>query len=432
MKGGQKTVGEWFTILTKKRRGLDVILAAIAKRATFTENAMWRLWLAADPVGPQTVRQRLDEWKAKRKQAVADQEHAQAIENAMAAETGEAPKEILVGKVTMPPLPPVKLGHACRIAKTLCGGVGSGIYDGIANNVAKNYLKKRWNILRFEERLPHVTKPHIRFRDKAVTLRRQPDNERWFEVGLKVKKGQTLWLPIDIKGKKPETYVWLNTLADSGEAISGGCISARRRKGKLYWQISLSREGGNGERFGVYEPKFKRRLYVWAPMNQAEDFLRCQVEPLNGRPWREHVDARPIRNRKIGLTQRRRRISQHHRQDSASAAKGHGRRRLLQGQEELGRRNNNINDSCCEEISTAIVSFAVRTQCEAICIEKLTDRRPNKLQLGRFPYFRIAQRVKEKAPKAMKIKEFPSLETTQNELTALFDNTWESSGGETR
>lgn len=348
----------------------------VARVATFAENAIWMLWRKHDPItGLDMVRMRQ-----------------------VKQETGKWPK-----------LEPYKLEKTpegetpTTIAKALCPGLPSCIYDAIANQVAKLYMKNRFAYLNFSERLPMGRDLRIRFREKATQIRRDPENPQFFQIGLKLTspepgKTTTVWFGLKLRGCSEWTYRWLDDLASTGNPVSGGTISARKKRGRTVWQIALARPRMEGERKKVH-PVPGRELICWAPPD-ADECLWCEVSPRKGKPWRLRVESNDMVLVKKAYERTRRHMGRNYHQSPYNSAHGHGRRRAIQGKERFsGRYNRRVKD-WIENRSAAIVRFAVDARCETIRFEELTKRDPKTLRLGSFPYYQLISRIQQKAKDA--------------------------------
>lgn len=372
----KKKVGEVFDLLLKCNQPARDTLLASARTATFAENALWLLWRLHDPVTPgEFVRRR-------------------AVKEA----TGKWEK-----------LPVYRLEHLpdgetpTKIAGHLCPGLPSCVYDAIANSVARLYMKNRMAYLGFWERLPMCKDLRIRFREKAVLMRRNPDHPRWFQVGLRLTspcKGKTeiTWMDFHTGGKSEHTLRWLADVCDGKALPSGGCVSAKKKHGVLRWQFTQARPRYEGEREQVH-PVPGRSLVCYAPPD-GEEFLYMQVTPVRGRPWRQAIESNDMLLLKMRDARLRQAMGRNYHQSPYSSAHGHGRTRAIRGKLAFSSRYERRVNSWIENRSAAIVSFARDMKCEKIQFEKLTERDPSTLRLGSFPYFRLMERTKQKAADA--------------------------------
>ena len=386
-----KKVGEPFELLTNENGPeLNAGLFEVAWAATRAENELWMLWRKHDPVSS------LD---------LVSMEQAKK-------ETGKWPKlpDYNLKNVAEGPTP-------CKIAGALCPELYSYVYDAVANRVAKLYRKRRFKILTFQERLPMAREPRIRFRERAAVIRRHPANRNWFQVGLALRRRETWWFGLKPRGSSAHTREWLSELADSGEHPSGGSISRKRRKGKKIWQITFARTRREDERRQVKRPVAARWLVVWAPLDQKV-FLSGQVEPVNGRPWLCSMETNDLNRVKRRYDEDRRSMGHNYRQSPHSAAHGHGRQRALAGKRRFRQRLENRFKDWIENRSTDLVQTAVRMRCAGIRIEHLSNRDPEKLCLGHFPYYRLLDRIKDKAADAgLKFELMKDLETVASYIT---------------
>ena len=202
-----KTVGEVFDLLLPADDGAEIKtgLYEAARTATSAENELWMLWRKHDPVTA------LDKMAMRQ----------------VKQQTGKWPKlpDYRLEQVPEGPTP-------CKIAGALCPDLYSYVYDAVANSVARLYRKGRFAYLTFQKRLPIGRDLRIRFRERAVAIRRDPANDKFFQAGLSLRRGQTWWCGLKAVGKSRHTYDWLAELAEKGENPSGGTISLRRRRGK--------------------------------------------------------------------------------------------------------------------------------------------------------------------------------------------------------
>lgn len=374
MKAGDKSVGEVFDLLwTAGDAGREErsAIVDVARMTTYAENAIWMAWRINDPITATNMVERRQ----------------------VKASTGKWPKmELYKLEATPDGNTPTK------IAGALCPGLYSYVYDAIANHVRKLYCKKRLAYLRFAERLPIGDHLRIRFRERCVQIQRAPDHPGRYRLALRLlRDSPPLELGIKTVGKSPHTMSWLANMADTGGNPSGGTISAKRRRGKLCWQISLARARQPGERQAVSDPVKGRTLEVFAPLDQ-EVFLWCEVIPApTPQPWRcavESSDLVRVKRRHEGL---RRSMGRNYRQSRGSAAHGHGRRRAIKGKLTFAERYEQRANSWIEQRSAFVVDYAAKCRCERIRLEDLTTRNPETLVLGSFPYFKLLQRIEQKA-----------------------------------
>jgi len=364
-----KNCGEVFRLLCGP--DLRKSLSDVARVSTLAENVLWQLWLKGDPLGAMDIRKAVEQKEA----------------------SGKWPK-------IEPFILRAPDGRSTTvIARELCPGLLSYVYDAIANQVSKLYRKHRWDILSCRRRLPVASDLRIRFRERAVQIERDDRRDDWFRVRLFLRPGETLSIPIRTGGASTFTRAWLARLASSGEHPSGGTISCRLRRGKRQWQIAISRAREPGECDEV-NPVAGRTLVIYAPTKQ-DVFLRCLVTPTNGGPPRTwSVESNDLCLVQQQYERRRRSMAANWAQSPTSCAHGHGRKRALLKREEFSARYERRVNSWIEQRSAWLVSEAVRFDCEGLQIENLSARNPESLLVGSFPYHRFVQRIREKAEQA--------------------------------
>lgn len=395
-----KSVGEWFELLPSAEDRSRLL--EIAKISLFAENAIWMEWRLADPLSPIEARQfkadyaaymraksAHDAWVKKKKDTKDKTEKKQL-----------GPEPEVPEKPTTPNLDLKTARNGLswtKFAGSLCPGLKSYVYDAIVNRVGTLYRKasKRLAFLTFDERLPTSKQLRIQFREKACRIVHHPENPEWFRVQFTLDGGQPLLMDFKCRGKSPFTIDWLNELADSGANPSGGCISSRKKRGKLVWQFSVSRTPREGENEQV-KPIEGRRLVCWAPLDQHE-FMICEVEPLNGRPWRFNIESADMIFLKRKAEQLRSTMGRNYHQSRDSASHGHGRARAIRGKRPFAGRYERRCKNWIENRSAAVVRFAVQARCQGLWWEDLSKREPRKLALGDFPYYQLGLRVKQKA-----------------------------------
>jgi hypothetical protein len=387
-----KNVGEVFEIRTDAATRQAIL--AVARVATFAENAIWDIYRRNDPLTPtRVVEMQLEKDR-----------------------TGKYPK-----------LPPFDLKDTpdgatpTKILGALCPGLSAYVYDAIAHRVGTLYRKnaERFAYAFYRKRLPVSNDLRIRFRERAVRIVRHPENKNWFraELTLYAKGGQKLMVDLLARGKSDATLRWLAELADTGAHPSGGTISARRKHGHLEWQISFSRCRQPGERARVH-PIDGRKLVVYAPLEQ-DVFLRCRVEPVKGRPWVWEVESNDLSQLQRRYQALRVAMGRNYHQSPDSGAHGHGRRRAICGKERLTLRYENRVKDWIENRSAALVAEAIRRRCGRIEMEDLSARNPELLRLGRFPYYRLLSRIEQKAKDAgIEFEKTPSLSSMKDALVA--------------
>ncbi len=397
-----KNVGMVFDLLVDKNPDAREALMRIAKMSTYAENALWLQWRLHDPV------------------SAADFRAAQQLR-----EAGEKFK-----------LPNYKLQEAAGMSpdlfcKKLCPGLTSRVYDSVANHVSRLYRQKRWAYLSFWERLPMCKDLRIRFRGEGIEFRPHPENPQWVQVGLAFEKDADgkcprLWLDVRPRGRNPLASRWLQEVIAGTRATTGGEIVRRRRGGRWCWQMQQAREAYPGEHEQV-DPIPGRVLVCYAPLNQ-EEFLYCQVSPVNGRPWRIAIEGHDFVLTKLRDRERDRRMGRNYHQSPLNSAHGHGRDRAIQGKR--GGRYENRSRTWIENRSLAVVQFALETRCEKIECEDLTKRDPARLLLGSFDYSRFLTRIEQKAARAgIGFSKFASLEKALAALKTAGDGSSVTTGG---
>lgn len=369
-------VGEVFDILLGKGPSDNKkLLTTVAIESTYAENACWQTWRLHDPVSAvdfvamRKTKQDTGKWPALPKYALKD------------IPEGSSPS---------------------LIAKALCPTLASVIYGTVAHHIGNLYLKNRFAYLSFRQRLPVGDHLRIRFREKAVRVLRDPANPQWFQIEIKLlrePRDHRLVFPIKMSGKAIHTAEWLGRLADTKAHPSGGCIAAFRRKGTLKWQISLTRDRNPVERDQVKDPIPGRTLICSCPTD-CKEFLKCEVEPVNGRPWAFIVEGHDLLNVKRQAEMMRVRRGRNYRQSPFNAAHGHGRNNLLRSKRPFSERYENRIKNWIENRSISIVREAIKMRCESIKMEDLSERDPSTMLLGSFPYFRFQLRIKQKAVEA--------------------------------
>jgi len=385
-----KCVGELFELLPSVEQRES--LMQVARLATRCENAIWREWYKNDPVNDLDMARR----------------------SVVKTETGKWPKlepyflkELPSGITTV------------AFAKALCPGVGSYVYDAICNYVRHLYpsKNKRLEFLTYKSRVPISNSLRIRFRERAVVVRRDPDNEKWFQVGLNiVKPNAVMWVGVKPKGASRFTYDWMNDLSESGDHPSGGTISFIRKGKKWRWQIALARSRRADEVTETH-PIPGRTCDVYAPIDQ-EAFLFCEVH--TPKLWRHRIEANDL----VFMTRRhatlRRQMGANYSQSPDSGARGHGRNRAIKCKMPFSERYDNRTTNWIENRSAEVVRFAVQSRCEALRMEDLSARDPGSLMLGDFPYFKLTGRIQNKCTEAgIKFASFTSLEKAESMLSAV-------------
>jgi len=171
-----KSVGETFVLIAKGEASSKI--GALARVCTFAENAMWFTWRLHDPMRFTSIAELV------------------RIKN----ETGKWPKPVEYDLKSTP-----EGESATKIARDLCPGTPSWFYDAIANQVGKLYRKKRRRLLTFQERIPIGHDERIRFRERAVLIRRKPDYPHYFQAGIRITSEETLWVDMKTAGKSEYT-----------------------------------------------------------------------------------------------------------------------------------------------------------------------------------------------------------------------------------
>jgi len=403
-----KTVGEVFDLLIGDQERDR--LAAIAALAVPLKNAVWLEWRMADPV---SVHEALQFKAAYREYGKAKKAHADWAKNEK-----KGPEPQIPDKPTMRPLE-LKTAR-CGVSWSKWAGsqapeLMSYVTDAIANRVSALYRQNRLAYLTFDDRVPFSDQPQILFREKACRIVRDERRDDWYRVVMTLDRKGPMSMAIRPKGASPHTRAWLAEMADSGAFPSGGMISARRRRGKRLWQISLSRVPREGEN-QTTDPVAGRTLIVWAPPDQQE-FLRCEVSPINARPWRITIEGHDLLRLKRRADDDRRRMGRNYHQSPASASHGHGRERAIRGKLQFaGRYARRVKD-WIENRSMEVARFAVETRCESVMFENLSARDPSRLLLGDFEYYTLVNRMVQKCRAAgLKTSMFTDLETIKRML----------------
>lgn len=394
--------GETFDIFCRPLSESWKRLERYARASSFIENVMWAMWRKHDPI----LAGDLSAWLK-----VKD----------------------LTGK--WPPLERWFLGETpdgetpSKLARRLAGGqVASYVYDAIAHSVAQRYPKFRWEILVGRRRVPVIQEPFIRFREKAIRILRHPDNQDWFRVELRfeiAKKAPPLILDIKTFDRSAACIEWLKALADSGDNATAGTVSIRKRRGKRYWQLFLSRaDGATTDEDSTVpeseerpEPVAGRALVVYAPLDQ-EVFLRATMTPVIKRPRAETVEAMGLIACKQRYEYSRRSAGRNYRQSPHSAAHGHGRKRAIPLWR-LSERWERRAKEWIENRTTWLANLAVEWRCDELQCEDLSARDSSRLLMGSFPYYKFMTRLAEKAKnRGLKFRKIPSFEMVELALTA--------------
>lgn len=392
-------IGEVFELmLGRGPSDTKATLTRAAIEALYAENAMWNLYSLHDPVTAGDFAE-----MRKAREAAQDEENHRAKSEKRAAKKIRWPRLAEYRRLSVKE----EAASPDRICKRLCPSLSSNIYSAICQHVFKFYHKSRFEFLAFRKRLPVSDDLRIRFREKAVRITRDERNPAWFRVEMTLfrdpdRPGRCLpptIVAIATRGKSRWTNEWLGRCADEKTHPSGGMISARRKRGKLVWQISLSRERENGERRQVVDPVAGRTLTCEAPLEQ-EAFLRCCVDFDNGRPWCFAIEGHDLLNTKIAAEKMRRERGRNYAQSPNSAAHGHGRNAVLRSKMAFGERYENRVKDWIENRTIYIVQKAIEMKCSAIRMEELTTRDPHKLLLGSFPYYQFINRLKCKTIEA--------------------------------
>lgn len=407
-----KTVGEVFDLLIGPEERDR--LTAIAKLAVPLKNAAWLEWRMADPI---TLHDAIAFKAAYREFGQAKKQHAEWTKK----KKGPEPK--IPDKPTLPTLDLKKarcgLGWS-KWAQSLAPELMSYVTDAIANRVSKLYRQNRLAYLTFTDRVPFSDHPQILFREKACRIVHDDRRQGWYRVVLTLDRKGPLNIAIRPKGASRATREWLEEMATSGAFPSGGTITARRRRTKQLWQISLSRIRREGEREKVH-PIPGRTLLVWAPPDQQE-FLRClvQPEPENSPPWQHTIEGHDLARLKRRAEDDRRRLGRNYHQSPQSAAHGHGRNRAIQSTTRFADRYRRRVLNWIENRTAEIVRFALQAHCELLRVENLSGRDPSKLRLGSFPYREFLNRLAQKGRDAgLQTSEFTDLDKVIKTLRRL-------------
>lgn len=377
----------------------------VARIATFAENNCWMEWRRHDPV---TSIQLLTSRRIK-------------------DETGDWPKLPTYNLYYENPGP-----TPYSVTAELCPELSSRIIGGIDNHVRKLYPKNRLSYLLFKERLPLSNKPHIRVSKSGVFIRRNPQNLRYYQIGVtlwsqkeakKQQKDNIYWIDMRTCGVSQWTLKWLEEQADKGEPVCNAIITQKKKNHKKYWQVCLARYRYPDEIEQV-DPIKDRTLLIWAPLNQKV-FLRMKVDGVHNY-WGDSIESNDIIKSKLVHQRRLEHLGRNYRQSTESGAHGHGRERALRAKIESKyplRVKNWI-----EKRSTAIMEFAIKAKCEKIIFEDLTKRDPCSLRLGSFDYSGLLTRTKQKTEAAnIKFQRTISLDEIKSRLSTDDNEDYESS-----
>lgn len=439
MNGTPKNVGRWFKMLPDKET--SSLLADIAKETTFAEDTLWELWRKYDPVSPfeaaamrqqheddmVVYRAKLDEWK---------REH-DAWESAQAEEAGEPKKPPPPHWPKLPPyfLKDVPEGESgWEIAKALCPSVNGNIFGAVANHVRKLYCKTksyRRPILYGEKRLPKASEPRIRFRDRAIRIRRHDWTDKHgqthpgYAIIFRWNNGESVTIPIIARKESDAGIRWLEYWCDQNAGPCGGVIYRKQTHSRKEWRIALARPREESEIVKVKSPIGGRELCVYAPLptSNREDFLLLDVIPQPNRmPWRMGIESNDLILTKLRMEERKRRQGRAFAQsrETSSASRDHGRVRRERSRQNSRRKYGQRCNSWIENRSRAIVDFALRSKCSGIAMENLTERDSQTLRLGEFPYFRLMDRTQQKAVEAgLEWRTFRDLSTISKALVKV-------------
>lgn len=379
-------VGDWFVMLLSPEDRQRLFEAA--KLTTFAENALFMEWVRRDPWDFVAAKKARDEYLAS-------------------------------GKKVKSRVPGYEKGtwSCTKMARDLCPGLASWIYDAVANHTRQLYFSAktgRIHFLTFTKRLPVCDDLRIRFRERTcrIVAEPQPDGRVFYAALIRLTKDQPpIKAGLLLKSKSEFTRRYIAGLAESGEHPSGGSIIQKKHKGKWEWQLNISRDRYESERERLAEPVEGRRLLVWAPADQA-CWLRCEVEREGSAPWITEIVADDIISAKIADQKRRQRLGKHYSQSRERHANhGHGRNRAIQCKERFGRRYQNKVTAFIETRSAAIVCVAIRSRCGFIDLEDISKRDSTTLRTGSFPYYKFLSRVQQKAKEAgIVVKMFDGLQ----------------------
>lgn len=369
-----KTHGMVFRLWLPAGTDLNARLWKIAHLSSFAENTLWRYFLAGDPATGLDVQR-----------------------NGIKGPDGKYPKLPEYRPTLMPDGKTAYLSAA-----SMCPELLSHVPCEVSNRVFKLYLKQRWEILTGRRSLPRLKDPCIRFRGLAIRITSTQvvldDGREVTRYGIvanfeKIKCA--MLIELQSRGQSRFTLDWLQRLAESGEHPSSGTISRRGN----HWQISLSRALEPGEREAVRDAVPGRELVVYAPADQ-DVAIRCTVIPQNGRPWAWNVEDADLLAMKLAHAARRKAMGHHRAQTHEGGMLGHGRGRALLGTKAMRQKYGNRVDDWIENRTTEIVNWAVTNKCEGLRLEDLGKRDPKTLRLGSFPYYMLAERLKQKAKTA--------------------------------
>ena len=393
-----KTVGMSIRMFVDAETG--GYLYRVAKEATFAENALWNLWRMNDPVTYRDVLRMNQEREA----------------------TGKWPK-----------LPEYKLANTpdgdspTKIAGNLCPSLWSFVYDAVANHVRKFYSKQRWEILWGKRRLPLASDLRIRFRERAIRIRRHQwtDKEGRVQDGYAIVcrfiKGVDALVPISTLRMNKWHLAWLEHWANIDAGPCGGTVYRKKVRGKNQWFIALARERQPNEVRRVLDPVADRTCYVYAPPpdSEREAFLLMDIRPTgNGQPWREEIEANDLIRVKLRWQQQNQQMGRNFRQSrEVTASRGHGLQRRMESKKPDARKYDARCKNWIENRSRAIVDFAVNARCSVLCVENLVQRDSKTLRLGEFPYYQLLLRIKQKAEESgLKHRTFTDFETLRKHL----------------
>ena len=384
------TCGEWFELIVSREQHEE--LKKVARATTSAESVLWQEWLVHDPAAGG---------------AFADRMRTKA-------ETGKWPKlESYFLKEGTGGRSPDKT------ARLLCGDVHGDLASAVANQVRKLYGKSRLAVLQGKERLPGTNHLRIRFRGRACRIIREPNPEaEWFRFAMPLtKESGRIDFGMKLKGANEFTRRWLGGLADSGDKPSDGVLSLVRRRSKWVWLLSMSRKRFVGEIETLSKPVATRKMVVFAPPEQ-EVFLQCRItdeaRKRRGAPWQFDIVESDLLTCKLRLDKMRREMGRAFRQSPHSGRRGRGVQRRLDPSTKFSRKYENRVNAWIEQRSAFIVKSAIKHRCASVQCEDLSARDPTLLRMGSFPYYRLVQRIQQKAEAAgvafTKTKSFSEIE----------------------
>lgn len=393
----KKSCGEVFELFCTPESNKK--LFHVAKFSTRAEIKLWSTWFRHDPGHISYY----DEYQ-RTQEEYSDAFSAWVLRREQTENNGETFSEPRPKRI-WPTLPAYKLENlpegesATKIARTLCPGLTSYVYDAVSNHVRKYYGKnmERKAYLLGEKRLPSANNLRIRFRERAVVIRRNPTNPKYYQIGLNLIFKDTFWVDIKTSGKGEFTHHWLSHLADTGENPSGGTIAQKKTGNRWKWRISLARSRFDGEVEQQKNAIEDRSLICWVPRKSEEpQFLVFQPGPVEERPRRDFIEWRSLEYTKKRYEELRKSVGNNYRQSPLSGH-GHGRNRAIKGRLAFTKKWENRVNNWIENRSLFLVNEAVRQRCSGIIMEDMCAVPFEFRIFGDFPHFRFMERVAAKA-----------------------------------